>query len=35
MKSESEIIGSLEPVNISGTEKILHQMKNIFIKGKI
>ena len=35
MKSESEIIGSLAAVNIPGTEKILHQMKNCVCKIEI
>ena len=32
MNSTSENIGSLAPVNISGSEKILHQMKNCVCK---
>ena len=35
MKSENEIIGSLEPVTLPCTEKILHQMKNCVCKIKV
>ena len=35
MKSESEIIGSLAPVNIPGIEKLLDQMKNCTCKIKV
>ena len=35
MKAESMIKGAVEPINITGREKILHQMKNCFWKIKI
>ena len=35
MKAESEYIGSLDPVNIQRSEKILHQMKNCVCKIKV
>ena len=35
MKKESMIKGSVDPVNLTGTEKILNQMKNCVCKIKI
>ena len=35
MKEESFIKGSVDPVNMASTEKILHQMKNCICKIKI
>ena len=35
MKAESIIKGAVEPINITSTEKILHQMKNCVCKIKI
>ena len=35
MKEESILKGSIEPVNMANTEKILHQMKNSVCKIKI
>ena len=35
MKEESMIKGAVDPVNMAGTEKILHQMKNCVCKIKI